>query len=505
MNFARRFVFLALACAISIPLLAQTAAAPGSQAPSRESEGQPKRQYSVNVARFTTTGEKVRGPVTIVLKSVNVLRYNVQVGQTVTYSAGPDLSKLGFIPPVAAAPPPAPPPPPPPPSETKGQGGVLPIFERPDWSQKIEGVFSTLTTDRNLLQGDLQDATRKVSKAVDKTNDATTAVNTLIRGSDALLQTQGGASQIIMEIKPVEGKINKAQAEPWPVEDIMRLKNKIEKLEDWTNQLPQEKATEWTGWYDKHKRDYDGLKTSVAALASKVAEIDGGSQKTQAYKAAIASLEGWQSIFSAIQKGGTGSFTWSVPEGCGFAFSGNKQTRVLLTKVDRLASKPASPATQEIVTVVCSSPLTFSAGFGFARLTESDYAFVQSASTDANGNPTVVSKFGLTSQSNFRTVPVVLVNTRLKEWNDKWAFHFSTGAAVNLSSGAVGNNVEYVVGGSLSFRRAAMVTVGVEVGRESSLAGGFKVGDVVPPNLSEPPIQQKWAVGPAFMFTYIFR
>ncbi|MEJ2010074.1 MAG: hypothetical protein P8Z30_18285 [Acidobacteriota bacterium] len=494
MNFARRFVFLALVCTLSIPLLAQTATAPGNQTPSRNSEGQPKRQYSVNVARFTTMGEKVRGPVTIVLKNVNVVRYNVQVGQTVTYSAGPDLSKLGFIPPVAAAPTPL----------VKATISRE-LFRPPDWNQEIEVVFSTLTTDSNLLQDNLRDLTSEVGEAVNKTNDATTALNTLVRGSDALLQTQGGVGQIITEIGTVKGTIEGAQAKPWPVEDIMQLKNNIEKLEDWINRLPQEKPSEWTDWYKDKRRDYDGLKTSVADLASKVAEIDSGSQKAQAYKAAIASLASWQSILSAIQKGGENSFTWSVPEGCGFAFSGNKQTRVFLSKVDRLASKPASPATQEIVTVVCSSPLTFSAGFGFARLTESNYAFVQSAGTDANGNPAVVSKFGLTSQSSFRTVPVVLVNTRLKEWNEKWAFHFSTGAAVNLSSGAVGNNVEYVVGGSLSFRRAAMVTVGVEVGRESSLAGGFKVGDVVPPNLSEPPIQQKWAVGPAFMFTYIFR
>lgn len=515
LRFSKDAAFLALACAICIAAPARARASGNNSNCSRHVPslpGEPHRHYCVDVARITSTGEKVRGPVTLVLQNVNVLRYDVQAGQNVTYSPGPDLSKLGFIPSVPVAQP------------AKGPvgRGLLKLtlsqrsaeFQPPDWTKKIQNVFSLLQKDQSLLQADLHDATRTASEDVNATNAATTAVDTLVRGSDTVLQTEDGTVQIVTEIgkllTPSEGNniavIPAALATSWPDDTIAELEKNAASLEDWVNQLPQKKQGKWSAWSKKNDNatSYDNLKSTVADIKSKAAEIDSNSQKAKGYKAAISSLKGWNGILSAIQTGRDKSFTWRIPENCSFAFSGNKETVVVLNKTDRLA--PKSKSSQGVVTVVCSSPVTIGAGFGFARLAETNYAFVQSAGPpDASGNPTVVSKIGLTSQSNFRTVPVILVNTRLKEFNEIWAFHFSTGAAVSLSSGAVGNNVEYVVGGSLSFRRAAMVTVGVEVGRESSLAGGFKVGEIVPTNLDAPPIQQKWAVGPAFMFTYIIR
>src|SRR5215212_8393091 len=53
----------------------------------------------VNASTDQLTGEKVRGPADITISNLNILRYDIHIGQTVTFSAGPDL-KLPFIPPI---------------------------------------------------------------------------------------------------------------------------------------------------------------------------------------------------------------------------------------------------------------------------------------------------------------------------------------------------------------------------------------------------------------------
>ena len=58
-------------------------------------------ETKVNVATTRRSGEKVRGPATIQLTHVNVLRYEVAQGVSVTMSNGPDLG-LPFLPPIPA-------------------------------------------------------------------------------------------------------------------------------------------------------------------------------------------------------------------------------------------------------------------------------------------------------------------------------------------------------------------------------------------------------------------
>lgn len=572
MNNVQQTLSLILTLAVFIPVYAQC----------------PKGGYCVNVARITTSGEQVRGPVTIVLKNVNVVRYDVKIGATVTFTAGPDLSKLGFIPQIPSAARVTPPP---------GAPAVPvrpPSFEAPDWKTSIQRVFNRLQNNLKALQDGLIKNTGGVNNAIKSANDASTEVLGLVRASDSLLQTEGGSTAIISKIEPLVTKATTALADQseWRDVDIAELAAQIEQLkgdwaqlptkapatfsttlkgsvsgkptasqtvtvasnsglsaEDWVyiglppdqelvkiaivadngsdhqitvtpaknhaDKDPVALADKWSDWYgiQENKTNYDAMKSGLADLASQIAMIGPDSDKAKAYKVTIAALTNWQSQLSTIQAGSVNNgnpFEWSQKEGCGFAFSNNKQIAVVLNKVDRLAPPPAPVVSQEIVTVVCSSPVTISAGFGFAKLKESNFDFVQSAGPidPTTDKPTVVSKIGLTSQSNFRVVPAVLINTRIYEfdaWDQALALHFSSGAAVSLSSGAVGNEVEYIFGGSLSFRRSVLVTIGGEVGRQSTLAGGFNLDDVVPTGLSSPPLQKKWALGPAIFITYIFR
>src|SRR5450631_649111 len=56
-----------------------------SSSPSTNCDTRTKGEYCVDVSRVATTGDQVRGPVTIRLKNVNILQYDVKLGETITY------------------------------------------------------------------------------------------------------------------------------------------------------------------------------------------------------------------------------------------------------------------------------------------------------------------------------------------------------------------------------------------------------------------------------------
>jgi hypothetical protein len=170
-----------------------------------------------------------------------------------------------------------------------------------------------------------------------------------------------------------------------------------------------------------------------------------------------------------------------------------------MVTTDRLAPAGTAASKQEIVTVICSTPLSISAGFGFSTVRERPIGFVQSL----NSSNQVVSVFGYTARSNFKPLPLLMLNTRVKEWNDDWALHVSNGAVVDIKTGATtSTDVEYVSGLSVSYKRSLFITVGFHAGRTQDLIGGFTIGQQVPTSVSTPPLQSHWSPGAIFAFTY---
>jgi len=538
-----------------------------------------KNTLCINVARVATTGDKIRGPVTIILNNVNTLRYDVNIGETVTFTSGPDLSKLGFIPPVSA--------------EAKPSGGVTPKTQKPlsllgltvipsgGPPPDLVAAFNALSNKKDDLRNKTNDLRRIVSSTVDTVNHATSAVEAVVRASDSTLQAEDGRSTLVQSVSQLEGTIGPALKAPWPADEIAQLAAGLDKLKADVNELPtrppgfpavvtmttrdvaQSPAGQkidvadssgfrkgtwiyvdtvpnlemvqvagvpdnthlaiivskphpkntriafsdaWSDWYavPEYKQAYDTLKSDLDDLRSKISEIDRNSDKDKAYQDAIHKLGLWRPYLTGIGATGEKAFIWSKPEGCGFTFGNNKEIKILLNKHDRLSSDATSASSQEIITVVCSSPLSVSAGFGLGTLGEEEFGTVQAKGpNDTNGNPATVSQFGPTKSSNFRVLPAVLLNTRIYECNEKVALHLSTGAAVSLTSGAVGNEPEYLFGISFSFSRTLFITIGGEVGREAKLAGGFKPGDPVPSGVGSPPITKNWGLG--FLVAFTFR
>jgi len=54
----------------------------------------------------------------------------------------------------------------------------------------------------------------------------------------------------------------------------------------------------------------------------------------------------------------------------------------------------------------------------------------------------------------------------------------------------------------LSLFRTMYITSGVHIGKQASLAGGFRVGDQVPSGITSPPIQTSYKAGLGLAITF---
>jgi len=61
---------------------------------------------------------------------------------------------------------------------------------------------------------------------------------------------------------------------------------------------------------------------------------------------------------------------------------------------------------------------------------------------------------------------------------------------------------ELVTGLSVSFLRTIYLTGGLQIGKQSELAGGFKVGQTVPTDITAPPVTSSYKTGFGFAITF---
>jgi hypothetical protein len=445
---------------------------------------------TIDTATERLSGEKVRGPVTITLRNLNVLRYDIQVGRTVTFTAGPDL-KLPFIPPIPTQQAPAAP--------TTGQSAVNANAVN-DVQTAFEGLVIDFASLNTAFVTDVQRPINNVSLARDE-------LEAFVSASDSILRTPGGAQSIVDGIPRVVTTIDGALAQPWPDAAIVRLLGELDSLRVRVFGLQS-----MPGFKDWHalagnKTAYDELLTRITELQTTLRGLGVGSQQFNAFREVQNKLRVWRPILEGVRRGGTASFDRTFRVGCGFGFSDNRETKIEVVKRDRLAAPGTADTREEILTVVCSSPLSISGGFGFSALDEREFIFVPSTKTvtDSSGvaSEVVINRFGFKNRSSFRALPVLLLNTRVWEPNDTIALHLSAGAAVDIKTGQAGTDLEFIVGPSVSFKRTLFVTTGMHVGRVPTLVGGFNIGQEVPNGISQPPIEKAYKNG--FITTLTFK
>src|SRR5262249_7551465 len=122
----------------------------------------------------------------------------------------------------------------------------------------------------------------------------------------------------------------------------------------------------------------------------------------------------------------------------------------------------------------------------------------------APGSSTTVNKFGYSSLSSVNPVPLAMAHLRIADWdNHRYALHASFGVAANVQgTNGGGASAGYLPGMSLSLFRTMYISGGVFVGKQGSLAGGFKVGDTVPSNITTPPVQSSYKPGFSLAITF---
>lgn len=483
----KRSVSMILLMTLTCYVLATAASGRGSdKAGKQHCSGQ---VYEVNAASESRSGDKVRGPVTVKVTNVNILRYDAQLGSTVTFTAGPDLSSLGIVPSIPkpdaktdkTAKTPAPP-------------GLLAATVNP-----IDSAFNAIVDRLDKAEDAVADLMADIDKKNEKVRLDGARIKTLVESSDAVLRGDGGPLALVNAISTVLLNIN-PDGVSWPATDIEILKGKLAVLR---NDLDALKALDgWSTWYSTKGAAYEATKARVVELQTGLKAIDSTSDVAKKFNDALDNVRRWAVILTGVQNGGANGFTLTTDACCGFSFGDTKSNKIELIKTDRLAAPGTASTRDEIVTVECTTPFSISGGFGFSSVDEREFVFVSSKPPAGGTDP--VNTFGFKNRSSFRTIPLILINTRLKEWNDTFALHASAGAGVDIKTGqpADGTDIEFIVGGSISFKRSFFVTTGVHVGRVSTLAGGFNLGDTVPSGLSAPPIEKTWKPGFIVAFTY---
>jgi hypothetical protein len=383
----------------------------------------------------------------------------------------------------------------------------------------IPAKFEELTSELDSIEADKAgNVNLKIVNATAAVNRAAHDLDALVLSSDATLMTGGGAAAIIAGVKSLidtpaaggQSDLDLALAEPWPDPEIEILLGRLNLLKNGLANLPTKYVpagnTTWDNWYkDGNKANYDYAVARVSELQNQLDGLKSNSTQGAAFNDAQNKLRLWKPILVGIRNGSVANFDRTVDVGCGFAFDTGKETKVKIVKRDRLAATGAAATEEEIVTVVCSSPISISAGFGFSRIHEKEFVLVPSTKTvTANGETTqtVISRFGFRNKSSFRPIPVLLLNTRVWEPTDTFALHLSTGAAVDVKTGLGGTELEYIVGPSVSFWRSLFITPGLHFGRVNKLAGGFELDQEVPTGISEPPIEKSWKKAFVTTFTY---
>lgn len=200
-------------------------------------------------------------------------------------------------------------------------------------------------------------------------------------------------------------------------------------------------------------------------------------------------------------------FVNSNPLSCGNIFNQSSSTTASVTLYDwsqtltGTFAKPAAHQDQNFFALTCASPFTISAGVEFSTIPSREFGIIKSA---GGPNNTSINTFGLTSDSAFHPLPIALAHARLWESpSHKLAAHATAGASGNIQGqNSGGSSAEFLIGGSLSFFRTMFISLGLHVGTESTLAGGFKVGQTVPTDISSVQVSKSYTKGVGIAITF---
>lgn len=449
----------------------------------------------------STTGEVIEGPACVQVM-INGLRYSGVLVKAISFSAGPNLTSIF-------------------PEQAKPLGadkcapGAPVSLEQAfqQISERVNGGACTQGITKQLA--DKQSDNRRFAADVEK---ALTNLKNSIIQSDEILSASGPAGVLkLVKSDDFQNRLDEAivSANSWKatdnfLDDIHAAQQALAVLPQSFAQPPSGTRTGptcdtavWQEWYTQcgGESRYKLLQDRLAKLESDAQQMASGTDPALKIAKQAGLLAYWKNLTSTLA---LMSFQLQVRAPCGVLFNQNKQTAIKLALTDRIAlfdgQVPQTQVKDPLVTVQCGSPFSISAGVGFSTIEDRAFALVKSAPSDG-GNSVV--RFGESTRSPVHPMPLAMAHARLQEWDNKYALHASFGVAAAIKGqDSGGSNAEYLTGLSVSFYRTIYLTGGLHIGQQASLAGGFKVNDIVPPDITEPPIQKGYKVGFGFAVTF---
>lgn len=464
--FTRRILPLFLAATFLTSLHGQTGAQAGASvrakqtaSPSNNRTCSPEKLAKAVLLSPRDTGEIVEGPVCVGV-IVNVLRYSVEFGRSVSFIAGPNLVS-GFTPPTTG-------------------GGAEPK-NADDLVAALRQARNTwLATDRlNTINSGT------VSKAVAE-------LKGLVSNSDDVFRTNGAAAVVrATQAADIQDEIKQALDATWKATDDIYIGLKSLQATV-TSLLLGNPSTD-------EKARLGAIQTEINSFITEVTPSTSAGDKTAAFNKQQAIVRFWSRMFAGLTEE---AFTKTTFVTCGVSFNQDKQIAVKLIQFDRLplfdGQSPSSVDVKDpFVTVTCASPFSVSVGVELRFLENKAFGLVPSGTSGAN-------QFNVTDDEKTIPLPMGMVHARLKEWsNHRIGLNASFGVAAHITSSAAGGSgAEYLSGLSLSLYRTIYITPGWHIGKVSALAGGYKPGDAVPTGVTAAPVRSSYEHGFGLSFTF---
>jgi hypothetical protein len=444
------------------------------------------------------TGRAYEGPLCVEVFH-NPIQEFVGLQTSTKTVAGPDLSKV-----VLGG------------SSAGGAAVVKPAVKKPT---TLPAAVAQLVSDAEALTGKVNIRTQDYGTVV-QSQDLTISRITLLRQTTALLNGTEAITRVRSGYEGLRDTLNSSLTATAKFVPSDRVDNNKEVLlseaqaqEDRLNTLPLDfvdgTATNftcdglddqvgWSAWLAKCKDSvYTPLKSIIDANLQSAKNYTSDSDNTKALTKKVAIVQYWNVLFTTMglrtdllnsdieAKDISPAFYTTTAVRCGVLFNQTSNTAVNIVAADLgptlQGNDPTIKAQGAFVTVSCGTPFAVTAGVGFNTIEQKQFAIVPSP----DGKGGYINTFGTTNDSKVTPFALAVVHVRLLEWDrHKYAFYGSLGVGGSLQNQTNNSPVQFLPGVSMSFWRTMYITVGPDIGNQSSLTGGFKVGDTVPSGIT---------------------
>jgi hypothetical protein len=456
-----------------------------------------KNQNHVIKLSLNNSGQSVEGPACAEI-TINALRYTADFGKTITYTAGANLSSIF-------------------PSSFSTGGALLTA------PKSLEDKFNADSKMLNDVSGQLlfvETRNRTTGANLDK---YLAVLRSFVVQTDDTVSSGGGAGVMaLLKTSPIVnaqmdsmlGSMNTWNTTDELVATLQRVQADLNSL---PLQFPVTTGTiagdpctatnlpllGWSDWTKCRDAAYKLAQSTASSLMTDANLWTSDSDKAAQFAKKLGIVQFWKTTIAGLTPD---SFVKQVEVECGVLFNRNEQDVLKLIITDRTAvfdgQTPQPQIKDGLLTVTCSSPFSISAGAAFNTIHNPQFAIIKSA--PAAGGTTSVNKFGTTSDARVNPYPIAMAHARLRDWsNNRYALHFTFGIGASVKGqDAGGASPEFLTGISLSFLRTMYLTGGLDIAKQSQLIGGFKVGDVVPTDITSPPVSSSYKPGFGFAITF---